>query len=101
MKKLNAHEIKGLTKQELLNVLEDEVFSDNDFKRHINETAIKENVSYDLAETVIKNYIISIGSEMIKIKKHRRRIVVFGFLNIDIIEPKFNKYSIYFKKRKT
>lgn len=100
MGKLNPNEIKSLDKKQLVNMLQDEVFDDPDFIRHIKEVAEKEEVPLEVAETIIKKYITDCGKEMIKVKKHKRRIVLFGHLNIDIVEPKFNKFSIYFKKRK-
>lgn len=100
MQKLSTDYIKNLTEEELLKVLEEEVFQDADFIRHIQEVSKNEQIPHDVVEEVIKHHITRIGKMMIKKTRHKRRITLFGFLNIDILEPTNNEHSIYYKQRK-
>ena len=72
--RLNVDNIKNLSKEELLIVLEEEVFQDVDFIRHVKEVSKNEEIPHEVAESVIKHYITSIGLMMIKKTKHKRRI---------------------------
>lgn len=89
--------LKNLTKKELSETLENDVFEQPEFKRHMKELAISENISEEEANKVIKHYLLTVGKEALRITKHRRRIVLFGFMHIDIQEIIYNEHSIYYK----
>lgn len=98
-KELFRNAKRTISKIKMLEVLETQVFSDQDFIRHIRETASKENIPEDVVETIIKHHIKTCSLEMIKKKKIHRRIVLFGFIHIDIVEPNYNEFSIYNNKK--
>lgn len=100
MKKLDTNDIKNLTKEEFFEIMRSEVFDNPDFSRQLKETAKKENLPESVVRTVIEKYLLDIASEMVKVKRHKRRIILHGHLNIEILESKYNPFSVYFKKRK-
>lgn len=99
-RKSTGVDLKPLTKEKLTEILNDEVFINIDFNRHIRETAAKQNIEVETAETVIKHLLSSIGAELSTIKKHKRRFLIFTYIYLEIIENKYNIFSINFKKGK-
>lgn len=81
----------NISKEELMEVLEDQVFETFDFSRHMEELAQKENLPLEDVRKVVKHHLTEIAKEMVKVTKIKRRIVLFGFLYIDIMEPLFYK----------
>lgn len=96
----NPNKLKNLNYSELQKVLQEEVFDTPDFKRHMKELSVIENMEIEEVTKVVKHYLLSNGKEMLKIKKHKRRFVLFGFLTIDIQEIIYNEHSIYYKQSK-
>lgn len=93
---INSH--STLSKEEMDIVLNEHVFDDYNFKRHIQEVSIKLQIPEDVVESVIKHYLSFICYEMIKIRKIRRRIVIYGFFFLDILEPYYDVNSKYYWK---
>ena len=98
-KVLNVAE-NNLTEEQMLKILEEEVFSNADFQRQILEVSIKLKLPLDVVETVIKDFIIRASYLLISVKKIFRRIVFIGFFRIEIQEVRYNKESIYNKFKK-
>ena len=67
-----------------LDKLEKDVFQNNDFKRHIQETAIKLNLSPELIETVMKNYLTNAVLHIYVSLDMYKRIVVYHFIKLFI-----------------
>jgi hypothetical protein len=88
---------RNLTKEQMLEVLENEVFSDADFRRQLLEVSIKLNIPLDVVETVIIHFIQTASLQLIIMKKIFRRIIFIGFFRIEIQEVRYNKSSIYNK----
>jgi activator of 2-hydroxyglutaryl-CoA dehydratase len=66
-----------------LNELET-VFEKEDFKRQVMEVSQRENIPHDIVETVIKNYIQTVTKTMFIYKYSKKRITLYGFMNIEI-----------------
>ena len=90
----------SLPKDEMIKISEKDVFDDTDFIRQVEEVTLKLKLPKDVVESVIKSFIINIVIECCKVKKHLRRIKIYGYLHIDILELKYNPYSILNKKNK-
>ena len=99
-KKSKGVDLNPLTKKQQKQILNDEVYIDLDFNRHIRETAMKQNIEVETAEIVVKHLLENLSSELSTIKKHKRRFLIFTYIYLEIIENKYNKFSINFKKGK-
>jgi hypothetical protein len=98
--KLRTYDLKSMKIQKLQKIMQEEVFENEDFIRHLEETSIKTGFPVSVIKTVVEDYFSRIGTEMIKVKKHKRRFVLFGFMNLEIFESKYNPFSIYFKQKR-
>lgn len=89
-----------ISNERLLDIIDDEVFQHQDFQRHLKETAKKLDLPDDVVETVVKNFVLSFALEINKVKRIARRLIVPGWLHIDVVEPKFFKFNQIEKVKK-
>lgn len=87
-----------ITKKDVLEKLEKDVFSDDIFKSHIKETSLKLNVPEEVVEKIVKHYITYFSLLMNTIVKHKRRFVVYCFFYIDIEDNYYKEGSKYSKE---
>lgn len=91
---INSH--STFTKKKMSEVLEKDVFQDYNFKRHVKEVSLKLSIPEDVVESVIKHYFTFISYEMIRIRNVKRRIVIYGFFYLDVLEPYYDSASKYY-----
>lgn len=81
MKQLKRADRKVIALKEL-----ETVFEKEDFKRQIMEVSLRLNIPHDITETVIKNYIETVTKTMFTFKFIKKRITLYGFMNIEIVK---------------
>lgn len=74
----------NVSKEQVLEMLDTEVFSDPDFKRHLLETSIKLGLSIDVVEHTVKHFIITMAKQMSLVTRYRRRLSIYAFCMIEI-----------------
>lgn len=68
-----------------------EVFENEDFNRHLQETATKLELPLDVVEAVMKNKILQMPKIIYSEKRLLKIITVFGFFKINIKPDKLNR----------
>lgn len=76
-------------------IITEQVFENERFKSNVRETAHKMKITEELAETIIKHHLSYLYGFMINPPKHRRKIILFGFFSLEIVNPLYNKYSYF------
>ena len=84
---------KGIRYKDYRELIDDEVFEHQDFKRHIKEVATKLDLPDDVVETVIQQFVTDVAMELRKVQKQIRRLIIPGWLHIDIVEPQHYKFN--------
>lgn len=80
----------------------DDIFEDNNFKRHLAEVKFKlADYSDELIEDVIKFHIKKMASEISKIRPWKRSIFVHRWAKIEVFPLIFNPYSAYYDQKET
>lgn len=103
---MNIHLIDALLKNykakfyKALEIIEDEVYNDADFQRHLKEVAQRTNMPLSSVESVVKHYIESAAKEVCKNKKHKRRFIFSGYFFFEIHDIQHNPYSSYKVEKK-
>lgn len=84
---IDIHKENLISKEDIKKVLDEEVFSNLDFKRHIKEVSIKTEFSEDIVRIVLQQYITILAMQMTIVTRYRRKLMMFGFFMIDIMDP--------------
>ena len=84
IKKIALHKKSLVTKTEVLEMMEREVFQDLDFKRQVKETSFKLKLSQEQTETVIKHFLTTMAIQMTLVTRIRRRLGIYAFFLIEI-----------------
>lgn len=72
---------KLMTRKEIDYLLNKDVFSQSDFKRHVQETSQKTGIDAEIVERVIKNYITNVMIILNTIQKIKTKINIHGFFS--------------------
>ena len=80
-------------------VFQKEVLENEDFKRHIEETAKKLEYSPEIVKAVVSHYFLS-NLLKLKTKTQRLRIVIYKFFYLEHINPLNNELSAYHRQYK-
>lgn len=99
LRKIWRYHFQEISNKELLEKLDDEVFTDQDFIRQVEEVSIKTNIPHEAVESVIKHYIIYVSKLLIKIQKVRLNIKIYGFFILKTNNVYYDPKSRYYYKR--
>lgn len=77
-----------IREKRLADSIDKEVFQNEDFNRHVQETARILDLPEDAVGTVIKDFITQIRKLIYVRTRVKKRITVFGFFNIEIKNTK-------------
>lgn len=75
-----------VTEQEVLEMMENQVFSDPDYKRQVIETAKTLNLPEDKVAEVIRHHFTVMAIQMTIVTKVRRRLSIYAFCMIEILD---------------
>lgn len=76
--------LKRLSKQEIVQMLEKEVFSTNQFSEHVKEVSFKTKIDEEIVRDILKHYFTSISIVMNTVRKVKTKINVYGFFSFFI-----------------
>lgn len=86
---------KKNSRQSMEEVFKADVLDNVTFQNHIKEVAAKLNIEEAIVHKVVTHYLRHILSMIINPPKHRRKILIYGFFYLEIINPLYNEYSYY------
>lgn len=84
LKKLEEHRKTIVTEDQVLEMMNEKVFKEIDFNRHLSETAKTLKIPYEHVDSVIKHYLITMAKQMSLITRVRRRLSIYAFFMIEI-----------------
>lgn len=91
--KKRKREKKNLNKKQMLTVLEEQVFSDYSYQRHIDQTAYDLGIPKLVVATVVKHYLESVSIDILRVTKKMRRYIFIGWAHIEILEEKYFEFN--------
>ncbi len=97
VKRLKLSVFKTTSKKEVIALLEDEVFNQELFKKHVLETAVINEVDVSVALDIVKCYLIDVTVEMLsKDRKKPLTIYLAGLMKIEIKTRKDKLNGIHY-----
>lgn len=90
--------VKYYKKKEVLEILENSVYTSSKFKSHLNETAVKLNLPEDVVEATIKSMIEFICITALTTKNPVMKFIIPYFLKFIVNNSVENQNSIYHKE---
>jgi len=97
--KKRYREKRNLTKEQMSVILENDVFTDHNYIRHIEQTAHDLGIPSEAVKEVITDYLKKVSFDMLKITTFPRRFSILGWVFIDILEEKYYEINNIKSKR--
>lgn len=82
--KIEEEKKLNVSKESVLNMMENNVFSHPDFKRQILEASQKLDVPSEKVDFVIKHFLNTMAIQMSLVTRIRRRLSIYAFFMIEI-----------------
>ena len=87
-KHVSLKELDNLTKQQIMKLLDEDVFITVHFNKHIVEVSLKTKIDEKIVEEVLKSYFTNILIVINTVRKIKTKINVYGFFSIFIEKGK-------------
>lgn len=108
IRELEEHRKTIITEPEVLEMMNEKVFKEINFNRHLLETSKSLNIPYEHVDSVMKHYLITMAKQMSLITRVRRRLSIYAFFMIEIKDSATDflifseeRYIKYFGKKFT
>ena len=84
MYKRERTKLYNLNKSQVIKMLEEDVFSKDDFIEHVKEVSLKTKIDERIVKDVLKSYFTNIVFVMNRVLKVKTKINIYGFLSLII-----------------